>query len=102
MTAPFQVTPLRPRSYRLSGELDPSTADRLREALADDCGSSGDITLDLSALTFLDSAGFHVLMEVCRALGPRGELVLRTPSPEVDRVFEISGIEQVDGLRVER
>ena len=90
------------RSYKLSGELDLSTADQLIDVLAEDRTSAGDVVLDLSELTFIDSSGLRVLLDTVRSLGERGTLVLRRPSGEVARVFEVSGIEQVEAIRVER
>jgi anti-anti-sigma factor len=103
MASAFQVTRAdEPRSYRLSGELDLSTADQLIDVLAQDRTSPGDIALDLSELTFIDSSGLRVLLDTVRSLDERGTLVLRRPSGEVARVFEVSGIDQVEGIRVER
>jgi anti-anti-sigma factor len=99
----FEVTPLdSPRSYRLSGELDLSTADQLSQVLAEECQSPGDISLDLADLTFIDSTGLRILLDCHRALGATGELILRKPTGEVARTFEVSGIDRVEGIRVER
>ena len=91
-----------PRSYKLSGELDLSTADQLIDVLAEDRTSAGDVALDLSELAFIDSSGLRVLLDTVRSLGEMGTLVLRRPSGEVARVFEVSGIDQLKGIRVER
>jgi anti-sigma B factor antagonist len=102
MATLFEVTPLsEARSYRLAGELDMSTADKLAEVLIEDCRSPGQITLDLTELTFLDSSGLHVLLEACGTLGENGDLVLRNPSRVVARVFDVSGISRFKGIRVE-
>jgi anti-anti-sigma factor len=50
-------------AYRLTlrGELDLGTAERLEQALAD---TDGEVLLDLRGLTFMDSTGVRVLLEV--------------------------------------
>jgi len=50
-------------AYRLTlrGELDLATAERLEQALAD---TDGEVLLDLRGLTFMDSTGVRVLLEV--------------------------------------
>ena len=45
----------------LRGELDLGTAERLEQALAD---ADGEVLLDLRGLTFMDSTGVRVLLEV--------------------------------------
>ncbi|MET7745088.1 hypothetical protein [Streptomyces sp. NPDC005385] len=48
--------------------MDDDTADLLREALRVDGHGSG-TDVDLSAVTFLDSSGIHVLFAAHRAIG---------------------------------
>jgi anti-anti-sigma factor len=103
MNSSFDVTPLEdPRRYRLSGELGMATADRLSEALQSDCAGPGDIILDLSGLTFLDSTGLQVIISTCGTLGNKGSLVLRNPNEDVAHVLNVSGVDRLKGLRIER
>jgi len=75
----------------LSGELDIATAPLLRDCLE---GLDGQrVTLDLSALTFLDSAGLSVLARRHRDVD--GGLVLRGVRPAQMRVFAITGLDDV-------
>ena len=51
------------------------------------------IEIDLSEVTFMDSAGIHCLLEFrkrAERYGPR--LVVTHPSPPVRRVLEVSGL----------
>ena len=55
--------------------------------------STGDITLDVTEVAFLDSTGLIVLVTAHRRLGAAGRrLIVRNPSMQVDRVFELSGV----------
>jgi anti-sigma B factor antagonist len=81
----------------VAGEIDvytsPLLQERLVEVLRD--GSSS-IVLDLSAVTFLDSTGLGVLitgLKRCRSAD--GDLVLVTAQPNVLKVLEITGLNDV-------
>jgi anti-sigma B factor antagonist len=53
---------------RASGELDRSTADRLSSALSAAQADGVTTLLDLSAVSFIDSAGLRVLLRAARAV----------------------------------
>lgn len=77
---------------RASGELDRSTADRLSSAL--DAARADGVTalLDLSAVSFIDSAGLRVLLRSARAIDAHdwAWFIVRASSA-VWRLFELSG-----------
>jgi anti-sigma B factor antagonist len=71
----------------------PLLQERLVEVLKD--GSSS-IVLDLSAVTFLDSTGLGVLITgLKRCRSAEGDLVLVTAQPNVLKVLEITGLNDV-------
>ena len=77
----------------LSGELDMSNAPALREAIASSGAErTGRLILDLSRLTFIDSAGIAVLLEAAERLD---SVSLRDPVRAVWRVIEITGLTQM-------
>jgi anti-anti-sigma factor len=78
-----------PRAYRLVGELDLATCDRLVDQLEPAVRGYGDLRLDLARVEFMDSSGIHALVKVSRELGDRGRVVLHSPSEEVAKVFEV-------------
>ena len=51
-----------------------------------------DLELHLGELTFMDSTGLHVIIDVAKTLDGPAMLVLTAPSPAVARVLEIAGI----------
>ena len=75
--------------WQVVGELDLGSAEVLRTAIV----PNGEVclTLDLSELTFIDSSGLHTLE---RLAGAERMVVLRGPSANVRRVFEIVGFDQ--------
>jgi anti-sigma B factor antagonist len=73
----------------LVGEIDAHTAGRLTHEF----GDPGDLVLDLSGVEFVDSSGLRVLIELHQNRARAGgTLVLRTPSPAVRRLLEVSGV----------
>jgi anti-sigma B factor antagonist len=76
----------------VEGELDISTAPWLDRALAEaKAGDARSIVLDLGRLDFIDSSGLCVLMLHARCDSQSGRLLFRKGSPQVQRVFELSG-----------
>jgi anti-sigma B factor antagonist len=87
------------RLLTLRGELCLSTADQLREPLfAAVDGARGDIVLDLTECTFIDSSGLEVL-----ALGswrlaatdPRREFVVVSPRSAVRKILDLTGMDHI-------
>ena len=79
---------------RVIGELDLSTAPRLREVLAELAGDGTiDLTLDLADMAFIDSTGVSVFVSGLKRLRePGGDLALQSPRASTMKVLEISGL----------
>lgn len=86
----------------LDGELDLASGSPLRTRLATlvhDDPPPRQVVVDLTSLAFVDASGISVLMATHKALARQGgELVLRRPSPLVQRVLTLLKLEDV--LRV--
>jgi anti-sigma B factor antagonist len=87
------------RKLVLRGELDLSTAERLTTCVAPFAATEGDLVLDLSGLTFVDSTGIREIVRTASCLRG-GSLVLVSPSPHVQRVLELTGILTVPNIVV--
>jgi len=71
------------------GEIEFRTAPMLKAAI--DAALNGDargLTIDLSAVTFIDSTCLAVLVDT----NGQTSLLLRTPSPAVERVIALTGL----------
>lgn len=90
----------QPRAFRLIGELDISNADTLAALLDREVQGEGDITLDLSELTFIDSSGIRVLLKATDSMNGRGALVLSSPTSSVRNTLSLMGLDGGDGIRV--
>ena len=88
----------------VAGEIDVANARRLEAGILAEVGA-GDagLVIDLSGLTFMDSAGVHLLFNVRDRLRERGlgfALVLPRESPP-RRVLELSGPEAASWIHTE-
>ena len=81
---------------RLVGEADVTTR-ALRDVLgAEVAKKPGRLLVDVSGLSFIDSAALHEVVRAYRRLRADGCLLaLISPSPAVSRVLQLSGLDQV-------
>ena len=82
-------------SVQLSGELDHHSAEQTRimlDTLLRDV-TVHELVLDLSGMTFMDSAGIGVILGRFRKISMRGgRMVVKGMNASVDRLFQMSGI----------
>jgi anti-anti-sigma factor len=77
-------------------EIDITTAYRLRAALAAAARGHATVVIDMTRTHACDTAGLHVLVRAHRrALAQGGELRLVMPSPDVRRLFAITGLDRL-------
>jgi len=84
------------------GELDMATASEALEVLVRAI-RDGNVVIDASALTFIDSSGIRSLVEAYReahrGIGTDRTVVVRNPSPPVRRVLEVTGLDRlIEGI----
>jgi len=79
----------------LSGEIDLSTVDDAGERLRDAIGASeGTVAVDLREVSFLDSSGLRLLLQLNQELTDAGRRLVVVQGPRrVARVFELTGAE---------
>lgn len=81
----------RDRELRIAGEIDAFNAVALRRAVADLAhGGAARVTLDVSALRFVDVAGLRAIVEVATAR-PHTMLTLAGATAKVVRMLEMCG-----------
>ena len=81
----------------LSGEVDLSTIAELSDLItAQLAGGTVHLTIDVSGMSFADSASIRVLMLAAMTLRKRGgDLVLLRPQPALARLLEVMDADQV-------
>jgi anti-anti-sigma factor len=73
------------------GELDALSASELHAAIA--AATDGDVELDMSGVTFIDSSGLASVIEGHLRLSPQQRrLVIVDRSPTVQRLLDLSGV----------
>ena len=81
------------RRLEVAGELDLAASSTLRAALADLADGDGDVTVDLSAVTFIDSTALSVLVHAhTESAAAGGRLIVTNPSPVVVRILHLAGL----------
>jgi anti-sigma B factor antagonist len=75
---------------RLTGEIDLHTRHVLLEALHE-VDRDAPVIIDLTDVTFMDSAGIHVLLDTRR----RAPVTIRGARPFLRRLFELSGLQEL-------
>ena len=82
-------------TVQLIGELDHHSAERTRvvmDTMLHDV-SVRELMIDLSGVTFMDSAGLGVILGRYRIIQLRGgRIMIKGASSQVDRIFEMSGL----------
>ncbi len=82
--------------YAVAGDLEHASAGALvrrLEGLAD--GTVGDVVLDMSGVTFIDSVGLEAVIRMHRSLRDDGRrLILRDPAPPVARLLELTMLDR--------
>jgi anti-sigma B factor antagonist len=82
-----------PTSIALSGEIDAHSAPTLATRFETLPSGDDDIVIDMAGVTFMDSSGLRVLIDLHQRLdGTSRRLVLRTPSQSVTRLLEVAGL----------
>lgn len=87
-------------TFLVEGELDMATAHRLRNALQGHLSAGGDVVLDVSGLSFIDSTGLQELLDLSELL-TEGAVVLRSPSRTVRKLLRVTGLEHTDRIKLE-
>jgi anti-sigma B factor antagonist len=78
----------------IEGELDLSTAPRLKWMLVDSLETGhSQLVIDLSLATFMDSTALGVLVAVKRKLDDGERLVIVCVRPDVLKIFEYAGMD---------
>ena len=100
MRPTLELSPLvNDAGIKLAGEVDLATARQLTDALAN-ISTHSEVHLELSELTFMDSSGLGAIVAFARSRNGGGPVVLLNPSDGIERLFEISCLEQHPKIEV--
>lgn len=93
-----------PDTIALAGEVDLNDSAELKARFAPLLeGKPQRLYVDMSGVTYIDSSGLAVLIEIMQRLSPHGgALVLYGLQPTVQNVFHISRLDQVFSIYPDR
>jgi len=78
-----------------AGEIDISTATRLRERLFETAASGTPLVVDLDQVTFMDSVGLTVLVGTAnRAAAHGGSLQVACAPPKIRQLLRLTGLDR--------
>lgn len=98
-TKPHTLSASQPGAWALDGELSIYGAAMLKEDLLDLVQKGDDLTIELSGVTEMDTAGFQVLMLTVREAVARGaHVALTDPSPAVTDLMGLYGFDELQNL----
>ena len=78
-------------TFLLEGRLDTITSPDLESKINEVVGDAKKLTLDLSKLEYISSAGLRVLLGALQAMEDKGETVVCSLTQPVHEVFELTG-----------
>ena len=80
---------------RVAGEIDAATCDSLTDALSSAMETDGDVELDVSGVTFIDSSGLRALVLAQQQLSDSRHLVVRGADARFRRLLHITGLDEI-------
>lgn len=79
----------------LEGRLDTTTAPQLETELKNSLDGITELTLELSALEYISSAGLRVLLSTQKVMNKQGEMKIAGATETVMEVFEVTGFSDI-------
>lgn len=86
-------------TLNLEGRLDTTTAPQLEQELTASLDGVTHLTLDMTKLDYLSSAGLRVILSAQKRMNKQGQMVVRNVNETIMEVFEVTGF--VDILTIE-
>jgi anti-anti-sigma regulatory factor len=86
-----------PPGIRLAGEIDYQHAEQLALALTEAIRLEGDITVNMTALAFIDGSCARMIVDAARGLAPSRTVALRC-HPGIAATFELLGTDDMTGV----
>ena len=93
--ARFDIVPgtgQQPATVRASGDIDLASADRFHAALTEAAAISGEITVDMTAVSYCDSAAIRALFVAARH--SRLTLIIPETGP-ISTMLKVAGLDQI-------
>ncbi len=86
-------------TLNISGRLDTTTAPQLEEELEGVLADCKDLTLDMTNLEYVSSAGLRVILKAQKTMNTKGTMKLTDVNESIMEIFDITGF--IDILTIE-
>ncbi|MBQ6971337.1 MAG: STAS domain-containing protein [Synergistaceae bacterium] len=79
----------------LDGRLDTTTAPQLEAEITGKLDGVTDLTIDMSKLVYVSSAGLRVLLKAQKLMNKQGKMTVRNANQEIKEIFEVTGFDEL-------
>src|SRR6202035_4332167 len=96
LQARFDLLPAgehQPATVRAAGDIDLTNVGQFQAALDEAAAAAGDVTADLTAVTYCDSAAIRALFHAARRV--RLTIAVSTGGPVTETLLKVSGLDQI-------
>ena len=96
LQARFELLPAgehQPATVRAAGDIDLTNVGQFQAALDEAAAAAGDVTADLTAVTYCDSAAIRARFRAARRV--RLTIAVSTGGPVTETLLKVSGLDQI-------
>lgn len=79
----------------VGGRLDTSTAPQLENEIKQNISGITELTIDMSELEYISSAGLRVLLSAQKIMNKQGNMTIRNVKKEIAEIFEVTGFDDI-------
>ena len=79
----------------LTGRLDTTTAPELEKELKENLDGVTALTIDMTALEYISSAGLRVLLAAQKTMNKQGEMKVTHVNETIMEIFEVTGFSDI-------
>lgn len=83
----------------IEGRLDTSTSPQLESEIKSSLTGIKDLTVDITKLEYISSAGLRVLLSAQKAMNKQGNMTVKGANEAIMEIFEVTGF--IDILNIE-
>ena len=79
----------------IDGRLDTTTAPQLEAEINSCLDGVKTLTMDMSKLVYISSAGLRVLLKAQKIMNKRGKMTVINVNQEIKEIFEVTGFDEL-------
>lgn len=79
----------------VGGRLDTFTAPQLENEIKQNISGITELTIDMSELEYISSAGLRVLLSAQKIMNKQGNMTIRNVKKEIAEIFEVTGFDDI-------